>query len=201
MLTQYVFSFLKWALTGSLAYFIIHIIKMQYCKTKLRSTKILPHTLFAGYTTALIALLLIPNISIFKEPDPISGGCFIELSLFIPDSQCNLIPFRTIISQITGRIPLGEDAIYVGTINLFANIVLFVPLGFFLPMFFKNARKWSHTFLIVFFISSIIEILQLFIGRTSDIDDVILNTLGALLGYGVFFLIKHKTLSIPKPKI
>lgn len=68
------------------------------------------------------------------------------------------------------------------------NIMLFIPLGFFMPIVFKSTRKFYKTVLISFAITFSIEFFQYFIGRSSDIDDIITNLLGAIIGYVIFFI-------------
>ncbi len=65
------------------------------------------------------------------------------------------------------------------------NVLLTVPLGFLLPMVWQKYRGFGDTFLAGFFTSLSIELLQLFSGRVTDIDDLIFNTLGACLGFGI----------------
>ena len=69
------------------------------------------------------------------------------------------------------------------------NIMLFIPLRFFMPIVFKSTRKFYKTALISFVITFSIEFFQYFIGRSSDIDDIITNLLGAIIGYGIFFIV------------
>ena len=66
------------------------------------------------------------------------------------------------------------------------NIALFIPLGFMLPMLNQASRKWDITLACGFFFSLTIEIFQLFNSRITDIDDLITNTLGTLIGYLIF---------------
>lgn len=68
------------------------------------------------------------------------------------------------------------------------NIMLFIPFGFFLPIVLKKKRKWYKTTLMTFGISFSVELIQYFIGRSSDIDDMITNVLGAIIGYAFFKL-------------
>ena len=63
------------------------------------------------------------------------------------------------------------------------NVLLTVPLGFLLPMIWQRYRNFGDTFLAGFGTSLSIEVLQLFSGRSTDIDDLIFNTLGACLGF------------------
>lgn len=67
------------------------------------------------------------------------------------------------------------------------NIVLFLPLGFLCPLISRYYQSVKHTFFIGCGLSLFIEIIQLFTQyRATDIDDLISNTVGALLGYCCF---------------
>ena len=70
---------------------------------------------------------------------------------------------------------------------LWGNIAMFVPIGFFPALLWRGWRWWK-ALLLGCLTSCAIEFIQFFIGRSTDIDDVILNTTGALLGYGLFRL-------------
>lgn len=75
--------------------------------------------------------------------------------------------------------------------NLAGNVVLFIPLGFFLPALWQGLRKWWKTILATMLIMTVLEALQgLSLRGTCDIDDLILNTLGAWIGYLGFLLVK-----------
>jgi glycopeptide antibiotics resistance protein len=72
--------------------------------------------------------------------------------------------------------------------NTLGNIALFLPLGILLPLIFTRLRSWQRMIAIAFLLSLSIETIQFmlrFIGspRAVDIDDVILNTCGAWLGW------------------
>ena len=97
------------------------------------------------------------------------------------DIRFNLIPFRTITSYIIG---IGSYKIDVWFFNLFGNVLAFMPMGFLLPLIFNKLRSAKAITITTLITSSILEVIQLIskLGIT-DIDDVILNTLGGLLGY------------------
>ncbi|MBR4098741.1 MAG: VanZ family protein [Clostridium sp.] len=67
------------------------------------------------------------------------------------------------------------------------NIGIFLPVGFSVALLWRKPRWWKSGAAGIF-CSLLIESVQFFIGRSTDIDDVILNTTGALLGYGIFLL-------------
>ena len=72
---------------------------------------------------------------------------------------------------------------------MLANIGIFSPVGFFTALLWRKPRWWK-SLLIGFGASVTIEFIQFFIGRSTDIDDVILNTAGALAGFWVFCLLR-----------
>ena len=70
-----------------------------------------------------------------------------------------------------------------------ANTMIFLPMGFFPALLWRGWRWWKAVPL-GFLCSCTIEFIQFFIGRSTDIDDVILNTTGALLGYLLYALVR-----------
>lgn len=94
----------------------------------------------------------------------------------------NLIPFASINDS------LNHFYFMVPLRSIGGNILLFVPLGFATPFRFRIHKLWKAT-LIGFFISIIVEISQLFVSmRSFDVDDLLLNTLGTVVGYFAFQL-------------
>lgn len=103
-----------------------------------------------------------------------------SLSHLIWEPTVNFVPFSS-----------ERDARYFLQLGL--NALLFVPLGFLLPILWRRYRSWKRIALIGFLISLSIEILQLFSFRFTDVDDLILNTFGAFIGYGVAWCCFHKS--------
>lgn len=81
--------------------------------------------------------------------------------------------------------------------NIIGNILLFLPYGYFASDYLKSKKITLPCFL-TFIVSITIELVQLKIGRTFDIDDVILNTLGGLFGYFLYRLIEKIKNKLPK---
>lgn len=76
-------------------------------------------------------------------------------------------------------------------LNLIGNIAMFIPLGIIWPAVFKKLNTHGKVIAAGVGASLAIEILQLpFYGRSTDIDDLILNSLGFLMGYGIYLLVK-----------
>ncbi len=95
-------------------------------------------------------------------------------------TKINLIPLRSIRSYFTGRI--GRPFV----INIIANILMFSPMGMCLPLFWQRFQKWQPMLVTGILFPAGIETAQLFVGRAVDIDDVILNAAGVMLGYAAY---------------
>lgn len=121
----------------------------------------------------LISLIF---MTIFKITGA-SPANIILIKDFSATADIELIPFKDIFNILQ----TGEPrSIFV---NIFGNILLFIPLGFLLPLIWLNFRKFSRTVIFGAGVSLFIEINQLFNYRATVIDDLILNTLGVILGY------------------
>lgn len=101
----------------------------------------------------------------------------------------NLVPFRSTIRYLTEFDSYNIDIVLMNTLG---NVIIFIPFGFLLPLLFKqiNNVKMASKIFIKFIL--LIESLQLltFTG-VFDIDDIMLNMLGALIGYGSFVRMKY----------
>lgn len=82
--------------------------------------------------------------------------------------------------------------------NTLLNILLFVPLGILLPFLWKKYHTLKGTLLFGFGMSLSIELLQILTYRTTDINDIIANTLGAALGYFIFSITSRIIPSVTK---
>ena len=99
---------------------------------------------------------------------------YLLLSTDNASSGLNIIPFK----EIT-RYPLDSIQFFY---NVIGNIVLFLPFGFFISNFIK-AKKTHQVLIVSTLISLTAELIQFKIGRAFDIDDIILNVIGAILGF------------------
>ena len=76
-------------------------------------------------------------------------------------------------------------------LNLVGNFTMFIPTGIVTPLLYRHLDSLKKTVLTGFCISLAIEVIQLpFAVRASDVDDLILNTLGCLAGYGILCLVR-----------
>lgn len=98
----------------------------------------------------------------------------------------NIIPFNTIKLFINGYIR-GYVSTTNFLINIIGNFVAFMPFGIFLPLLFKKINKYYKFLIIMIIIVATIEILQfLTLSGSCDIDDLILNIMGASAIYGLY---------------
>lgn len=140
---------------------------------KVSGIRIVCWCLFAVYL-ALLAYFLF-----FAEA---TGRTFTERTY-----QYNLIPLHEIKRFVVYRKQLGFAAV---ALNLIGNVLAFVPFGLFLPLLLRGMRYFGKTVLLGFEFSLLVEIVQLFSKVGSfDVDDILLNTLGVVLGYVLFFLL------------
>ena len=99
----------------------------------------------------------------------------------------NLIPFLVFVETFNEVFVNGNINYFL--INFVGNIVMFIPFGLFIPLLWKTSGK--KTVFIGFCVSLFVEISQLFLTRGTDIDDLMLNTTGVLLGLLLYKVISN----------
>lgn len=92
--------------------------------------------------------------------------------------HANLVPFREIVRSLTDRQP------GYGLLNFWGNIVAFVPIGVLALLALRRGRRWAWLIALAggAALSAALEISQYGVGRSADIDDVLLNAVGVGLG-------------------
>ena len=97
--------------------------------------------------------------------------------------RINLLPFVYLFDY-----PRFSDAL----LNLVGNTTMFIPLGIVWPSVFKKLNTHAKVITAGVGYSLCIELIQLpFYDRVSDIDDLILNSLGFIIGYGLYCMVKR----------
>ena len=104
-------------------------------------------------------------------------------------STFNIIPFKEIL-----RYEIGSKLFIK---NILGNVVLFFPLGLFINKFIK-IKKLRYAVIISFITSLSIEITQGVIGRVFDVDDILLNIIGGLLGFIFYDILRNINYKLPK---
>ncbi|PWJ51713.1 Glycopeptide antibiotics resistance protein [Faecalicatena contorta] len=85
-----------------------------------------------------------------------------------------------------------------GFLTYILNIIMLMPLGFLLPLIWKKYRTILKTIIAGFFFSLSIELGQLFNRRSTEIDDVLMNVLGTILGFSIWLIFNKLFKSKPK---
>ena len=152
---------------SSIIFVIPAVIILQYAVFRKRNfNQFIAILIFALYSIAVFSVVGVPTVDTFKV-----------------DFGFNLIPLIDIINN-----PLD----YIK--NTILNIILFIPLGILVPAIWKNYRSIKTMFFMGLALSVSIEILQIFTFRLTDIDDLITNTAGAVIGY---YISKYFSFKLP----
>ena len=124
--------------------------------------------LFIIYCLCLIYVLFLPNLHRGRG----NGRMY------------NLVPFKTILEYFT-LLKNKEINTDIVIRNLLVNLLLFLPMGLAMPILFgKKINSFGKFFIFIVVLTVLVEIVQLIIlSGSADIDDVILNSVGGIIGY------------------
>jgi len=143
---------------------------MDKLKTKFR---------FLGLVLFILYILILCYVLFFAEG--FGRGMAVE------GHGYNTVPFNEIRRYINNFDRLGM----ISVINVGGNILAFMPFGFFRPVISRKKSGFFKTLIEGCLLSCIVEVIQLTTNVGSfDVDDIILNTVGVVLGYIVFALFK-----------
>lgn len=164
--------------------FIIYIpIVAIYLRKKYSLTKNLLISIFIVY------LLLVIGVTLF--PLPYQANLLNDLRQSGHGLKGNIIPLKSIISILQNN-PVHDMAR-----QLLGNIILGIPFGFLYTITFNQRKTLVNTIIPGIIFTVLIEVLQFLIGqvigysyRVVDIDDVLLNTIGIIIGYFLSIIIK-----------
>lgn len=162
-----------WYLFASLIYILI---LLMYFSKKFALKKIILHSLLYFYIIAVIGVTIFPL--------PIQRN-FIEDGIRSEHLNHNFVPFSSILA-----IWHNDSSVIIKQLG--GNILLGIPLGILLPIIASTAKK-SKIFMIGLAFFAGIELTQYIISkilgytyRVADIDDIILNSIGFLIGFGLW---------------
>lgn len=161
---------------------VIYVIYSR--KHKLPDKRIITMVLFLLYMTAVVSLTLFPLI---YDRTFSSGSDILE-------NRLKLIPFEVISRMLCHSLPV-QAVVQIG-----GNLLMTIPFGVFVPYLFGSKMpkpKKLFYIILAFAFPFMIEFSQFLIGfvfgtfyRTADIDDVILNSTGVFIGYGLYMIIR-----------
>lgn len=122
---------------------------------------------------------------VFKEMPTIRiGPLLLNFSGTDGGHAPNFVPLRTIVPYL-----LGHKGFIIAGVNLAGNIVLLIPIGFLVP-FLYSKMTWKRSLILAVASGFIIELMQVALGvGIFDIDDIILNALGVMIGYWTYAIL------------
>lgn len=138
--------------------------------------RFIPTLILFAYSALVIKLLVFKNVLLTLGP---------LMFRFTTDTgQTNFVPFKTILPYL-----LGEKGRMIALIELVGNIAPFVPIGFLVPFVYRKIT-WQKTLALAIASGLAIEGMQvIFRVGIFDIDDVILNGLGVMIGSWIFSIV------------
>lgn len=186
-------DFFEWMVNTAVITFIsIGIIKKSMVK---HFSKFVVLMGFIGYLFILYRITTYIPLAYFFNPMYFKGGFNIEWG------HINLVPFKQIFDSVVIDAVIHKQLMPVKLIQIFGNLFLLVPLTFSV-LYLDIINKPKNAVLMAMFISLSIEIYQfgegvicsayLGCGRGTDIDDVILNTLGGIVGAVMYVFLNRK---------
>lgn len=152
---------------------LLAIVRRSWRRPGLREIIVL---LFLTWMTGLLALALDGT---WRSPGLMLEGA---LERIRTGERINLTPLRTILRQLR-KLPTSPE---LQLTQLLGNTLMFIPWGFCLPLLWPRLRKPLRIVLLCLALTCGIELLQLFIRREVDVDDVLLNFLGSMMGAGLW---------------
>ena len=186
MLSELFYSMMSFCFIGAIVCVILRLVFCRIKHQKYDLIKVFPIVLFTAYCVGLFAMT-VPVYRILRDGNQMINGVY---------HSVNLIPFKTIVEYIRR----SNTIVGISLTNVLGNILLFVPMGILLPIVFRYCHKLLNSLIIGAVISIMIETLQFFLGRNADIDDVLLNIAGTIVGFTVHYAISryHKTMMSEK---
>lgn len=134
--------------------------------------------LFVLCLFGLAAMVLWPGYH-FESSPGLWGNLVLHNARRSWTDNMNPVPFLMVADYLRA---FRDGDWFYGIVMFFGNLGTFLPLGFFLPLLFRGFGS-KKTFLFGLTFSLGAECCQFFLGRHCDVDDVILNVLGVMLGY------------------
>ncbi len=163
------------ACLAGLVCFLIRISILKKRKAQVKWPAEILRLLFVCYLAGLISLVILPANFWLTVYDGIFFGWWNELGHVFQIGDINLVP--SVVKWLSGKLSMGH---WVKTM-LIGNIVMFIPLGFFIPLV-TGIKSCKKMILIAVAIPICCEVTQMFFGRSFDVDDLIGNFIGIIIG-------------------
>ena len=167
-----------------LIYVISRVVFIKKNKFKVIWMNEIMKLLFVCYLTGLISLVILPSNFWLLFFDGVFLGWWDALFPIFRFGGYNLVP--SLIKAMSGDLVIGS---WVKTMLIW-NIAMFLPLGFLLPFVIEKVNR-KNIFTAAIVVPLGVEIFQLIFGRSFDVDDLICNFIGIVVGFFVGITIRQ----------
>lgn len=175
---NYILAMLPYMILAAPIHCIFRIFLLRKRRSELRWLREISLLLFVLFLAGLASQTVLPRIEWGANgPGIVQNGVH----------TTNLIPLK-VLFETWEQLEQGRFNYFL--INFLGNVVMFIPIGLFPRLLWNVSRRKG--LLIGFCTSLFIEVCQLFLTRGTDVDDLLLNTLGTFLGILLYNLL-HKT--------
>lgn len=173
-MAKYLAEFLAVVLAGLPFYLFVRRPWRRWCKREVA---------LAAFVLFMAGLLVLALSGDYGTPAQMVTRAVVRLRSGV---GINLVPFRSISSYF---IHYGPEGFLV---NFLGNIVMFMPWGFGLMLLWRRNQRGGAIVAWSLALTLMIEFFQLFVGRSVDVDDLILNFAGSCLGAALYFILRRK---------
>lgn len=149
-----------------------------------RKQMLIREVVLGVFVLFMVGLFMFLSFGIYQSPKEMF---YYALRRLQTKEGMNLIPFRTICNYFQHFGVINEHFV----LNVLGNIFAFVPLGIGLPLLGKQYQNTLKMTALAVLLPVMVEFMQLFIGRQVDVDDIVLNASGIILGY-LLYRILHR---------
>ena len=153
------------------------------------------YTLIDLFSGAVLAVPLYWALEAFRGRRSLKRFCLTGLFVLYLCEMYNVVGIPAVQylhwDPSVNLIPFADEKNFRYFFQVSMNAVMFLPFGFLLPVLWEKCRSWKVTTLAGFLTSAMIETIQLFCFRMTDADDLMMNTLGAFLGYLLSWVCFH----------
>lgn len=179
VIIRYVLSMIPYMIIAIPIYIVIRFVFFKTKKLKMNWYHEIALFLFVLFIIGLASQTIIPKFEF-----GMNGFGIVKSG----KHTINLIPFKVVFETYNEVFINGYINYFL--INFLGNIIMFMPIGFFIPLLWNLSNK--KVIVTGFYFSLFIEICQLFLNRGTDVDDLILNTIGIILGLLLYRIISKK---------
>lgn len=187
LISTYAMNMFGYMIAALPLYVLVRIILLKRRKKRVNKLREFLLATFILYCIGLASQTIIPKWSI--GVDSLTGKLYFDIMVANEMASVNVTPFQTMLLYLQTN-SNTDDWGSLSIMNLLGNMFMFSPIGLFIPILWRKFDSYWKIAWIGLSVTFFIEGVQYFIGRSTDIDDIILNAIGVMFGYFVFKVMK-----------